>query len=340
MDAQIVARHLSKLRPPMISLVDIVIGAVLLAVVAIAATLVVVGHPRPWWTHSTFDVDDYISNDLVPRINRNVDLLIALKHAGEKDTGRAVRRMSVSADGALSFAADGDVSSRPATRAAYALLVRSCPALGTLTHDTYDRSDFTSGLADLGDAESVRNSRPRAYNLLIVQAADACGTLTSSVCDTYLGLLLLISREDMVNLQQDHVNVGLADLARPYVSAIGAPGPDPYIAHIGHCASTGGTGLEEHRVVAERAACALLALVDLGYIYNVVVPQVRSMRYSRRAKGFSNVFWLFFNAYSTQWFSKQTELVRQFKDKMSGLNQGYFLHIVNAFISKLKATIY
>lgn len=319
----------------------ILMTAVALGLVATVATFILVGHPRRWWTHSTFDVDGYIASDLVPRINRNVDQLVALKHAAEGDVGHPVHSMSVSADGGLTFKKESASNSDPITRSvardAYDLMARSCPSLATLTHTAYTRSDFTAGLADLGDAASVRNSRPHAYNLLITQAADACGLLTRSVCDSYLGLLLLISREDMRNLQLDHTNVGLANLARAYA---GAQGPESFLAHIGHCKGEGEGGLEEHGVVAERVACALLALVDLGYLYTVVVPQVRSMRYSRRAQGFFSVFWLFFNPYKVQWLAKQDELQRTFKDTMRGLDQSRFVNAINAFISKLKAAIY
>jgi hypothetical protein len=322
------------------TIVNIGVSAVVLGLVAIVAVLIFVGHPRPWWTHSTFDVDGYIASDLVPRINRNVDQLVALKHAAEADVGHPVRSMSVSADGGLSFkesTSNSDPITRSVARDAYDLMARSCPSLATLSHTAYTRSDFTAGLADLGDAASVRNSGPHAYNLLITQAADACGLLTRSVCDSYLGLLLLISREDMRNLQLDHTNVGLANLTRAYA---GAQGPESFLAHIGHCAGAGEGGLEEHGVVAKRVACALLALVDLGYLYTVVVPQVRSMRYSRRAQGFFSVFWLFFNPYKVQWLAKQAELQRTFKDAMRGLDQSRFVNTINAFISKLKATIY
>lgn len=337
MDAQIVARQLAKLRPPMLNLQDIVVGAVLLAVIGVTAALVLIGHPRAWWTHSSFDVDEYIVSDLVPRISRNVDMLLALKH--DSGSGLAACGLEVTDDGGLAFPVDTSQSVRPSTAAAFALLSGKCGALGSLEQTAYSRADFTAGLVDLGDAASVRNSRPHAYNLLITQAADACGTLAATVCDTYLGLLLLIGAEDMRNLQLDHINVGLAELARTYSTSLGTAARDPYIAHIGHCAMSGDLGLELHRVVAERIAGAVLALADLGYIYNIVVPQVRTMRYTRRAVGFANVFWVFFGPYSSQWFAQQAELTARYERKRRSVRQDQFMYIINGFISRIKAGI-
>jgi hypothetical protein len=250
----------------------------------------------------------------------------------------------VSDDGSLSFPgaalSKDDGKLRSATAEAYDLLSNRCQSLRHLVPESYDRSDFTSGLADLGDAVSVRNSRPHSYNLLITQAADVCESLAKTVCGTYAGFLLLLGTDDMRNLQLGNVNVGLAELARTYTKALGPVARDPYLSHIGHCVGAKELGLEEHRVISTRIASAVLALTDLGYIYNVVVPQVRSMRYARRAKGFSNVFWLFFNPYRSQWFDKQAELAGRFDLKKGGLRQADYAHGIQTIISQIRASIF
>jgi hypothetical protein len=323
------------------SMLQLILGSILVVFVAVVATLVLVGYPRPWWTHNTFDVDEYIADDLIPRINRNVDVLMALKHAAaDSGQGHSVHTMTIANSGAISFETPNQATrvSITATRAAHDLLVRACEGLSDLSTGIYASSDFTSGLADLGDIASVRNSRPHAYNRLITQAAEACGSLAEDICGTYAGLLLLISVDDMRNLQAGHINMGLAELARAYVRKADSS-EDPYIAHIGHCAKAGLSGVEEHRVVSERISGAVLALTDLGYIYNVVVPQVRSMRHARRAQGFASVFWVFFDSYRVQWFAKQDELMRRFKDKKGSLREDTYTRVFDEFITSLKKSI-
>jgi hypothetical protein len=86
-----------------------------LLLVAIVATLVLVGYPVRGGPTALWR-GRYIADDLVPRINRNVDALLALKLIGT-DGGHEARGMVVSDDGSLSFPGlrcqDGDKRALP-----------------------------------------------------------------------------------------------------------------------------------------------------------------------------------------------------------------------------------
>jgi hypothetical protein len=87
----------------------------------------------------------------------------------------------------------------------------------------------------------------------------------------------------------------------------------------------------EYRVVSERISGAVLALTDLGYIYNVSSSRRSEAWHARRARSASVLG--VFDSYRVQWFAKQDELMSP--DKKGSLRKTP-TRVFDEFITSLK----
>jgi hypothetical protein len=134
-----------------------------------------------------------------PHKSQRGRVAFALKLIGT-EPGHEARGMVVSDDGSLSFPGlrcQGWRQCALPTAEAYDMLSNKCQ-IRTIVPGS-DRSDFTSGRSpNLGDAVSVRNSRPHVQP----PHHPGCGYASLSRRDrlarTYTGFLLLLSTDDML----------------------------------------------------------------------------------------------------------------------------------------------
>jgi hypothetical protein len=310
--------------------VSVLAAVAVIGVCFVIWLMITVGHVRPWATHRSFDVDEYVQSTLYPHVVQCLRDVSALR--AEAAPARAAR-VHASATGVVVIDTTSG-QARSACLALHAMLVQAVPALGAIDDhgiDSYSESEFLTKLVDIADAASLRNSTPHA----VTQAISGCASgadVSSTVARSMAGLLLTLSADDLDTIRSGASDSGLADAVRAHLAG-GVAQDDAFVAHIA-AAVRAAPGDSEHARVAKVMSKALIAVSELGTVYRNVIPQVRTMRFVRRpTMDITEVAWIFMMPYVNTYFAGVQAAVA----RASAGSGGAFERAQKFYSSNLKA---
>jgi hypothetical protein len=284
------------------------------ALVAVVAVLVFVAHPRTWWMNRAFDVEGYVADELLPRVNAALRKIAAA--ARQPGVPRAAGRATVTRDFVVKV--ERVEASKAGTVSIKDFVLKHLPTAASLPPDAelLTADDLGKRLIDMLDVSSARlANKGRPPELLMADCWAMHGTPLADYLRDSMGGFRVVASVDRESLSGIRAGLSNPDLAAVFAGARLAADDDA-IALLAECVAADSDDAAWRLLRRELDAVldVVSAVADLRSVCTFVFPQLKRMRLDRRPDlSLMDVFVMFNMPYLHQFMRNYHRAVKEYE---------------------------